>query len=122
MRARLGISASSGAVSCVLRHGELETSARAERPSSGSLLPSIVDRVFREAGLAPSQLSAILLDVGPGSYTGLRVAVTFARCAMGFSRIEVSIATSIELMALAAWRCGALTADSPVRVVLDARR
>lgn len=50
---------------------------------SGKLLPAI-DYVMKEAGLSPSELDAVALTAGPGSFTGLRVglsalkALTFA--------------------------------------------
>lgn len=38
-----------------------------------------VDEVIREAGLKPSNLSAVCVSKGPGSYTGLRIGVSAAK-------------------------------------------
>ena len=45
---------------------------------SDGLQPAI-DRVVREAGLAPRDLAAVGVSVGPGGFTGLRIAVTTAK-------------------------------------------
>lgn len=45
---------------------------------STTLLPTI-DEVMREAGIIPSTLTHIAVAQGPGSYTGLRIAVTAAK-------------------------------------------
>jgi tRNA threonylcarbamoyl adenosine modification protein YeaZ len=55
------------------------------------LLPAI-DRLVRGAGLGPRDLGAIAVSVGPGGFTGLRIAVTAAKCmsdALGIPAIAV---------------------------------
>jgi len=51
-------------------------------PSKGAntsmlILPS-VDKVLREAGIAVGDLDVVAVAVGPGSFTGLRIGVSFA--------------------------------------------
>ncbi|MFO0827298.1 MAG: tRNA (adenosine(37)-N6)-threonylcarbamoyltransferase complex dimerization subunit type 1 TsaB [Phycisphaerales bacterium] len=43
-----------------------------------ALMPSI-DELMRRAGLGPRDLRAVFVSVGPGSFTGLRIAVTTAK-------------------------------------------
>ena len=43
-----------------------------------AVLPPMVDAVLREAGLEPGQLDGIAVGVGPGSFTGLRAAISLA--------------------------------------------
>jgi tRNA threonylcarbamoyladenosine biosynthesis protein TsaB len=43
------------------------------------LLPS-VDKLMKQLGLTPKQIGIICVSAGPGSFTGLRVGFTFARC------------------------------------------
>lgn len=38
-----------------------------------------VDELLRETGVAPEELSAVAVGMGPGSYTGLRIGVSFAK-------------------------------------------
>ena len=38
-----------------------------------------VDELFRETGVAPDDLDAVAVGKGPGSYTGLRIGVSFAK-------------------------------------------
>ncbi len=113
----LAISASAGPYSCALRVGDqLHSDAGAD-----GLAPA-VERLFAAAGRAPGDLDRILLDIGPGSYTGLRVAITFARTLQAFDDIPVHTATSLELLAVRAWTELGIARDTTLRPVLDARR
>ena len=38
-----------------------------------------VDELLRETGIAPDELDAVAVGRGPGSYTGLRIGVSFAK-------------------------------------------
>ena len=68
--------------------------------------------------VAPTELRRLVVDVGPGSYTGLRVAVTFVRVLQQFAGVEVEGVCSLAVLA----RHAAPVADAPVRTLLDARR
>lgn len=70
-------------------------------------------------GVQPAQLRELRLDLGPGSYTGLRVAVTFVRFLQQFGEVPVLACDSLLLLAAAH-----LPAPAPYRLrpVLDARR
>jgi len=115
----LCISASGGGYSCALQlpDGELLSD-----PGDGQQLAPVVARLFERADSAPTSLRELRLDLGPGSYTGLRVAVTFARTLQAFGEVEVLTATSLELLALRAWDRGLISDQVTVRPILDARR
>lgn len=83
-------------------------------------LAGLVAAACAAAGLAPGDVRRVRVDVGPGSYTGLRVALTFARCLQRFGGVTVE---AVDSLALLAARANA-PAGAPRRVhaVLDARR
>ncbi|MCC6673184.1 MAG: tRNA (adenosine(37)-N6)-threonylcarbamoyltransferase complex dimerization subunit type 1 TsaB [Planctomycetes bacterium] len=78
--------------------------------------------VVAQAGLTPRDLRAALVDVGPGSYTGLRVAVTFARMLAWSAGLPLFVLTSFELLAVAARDAGLWPEGEDLWVALDARR
>ena len=118
----LAISASDSLPSVAVRNsdGEIRVAAPTDR-TAGDLTGLIADS-FARWGHQPDELRAIRLDLGPGSYTGLRVAVTFARTARQFQGVTVHTCTSLQLIALAALREEMVTDNDHVRPVLDARR
>ena len=118
----LAISASNRMPSIALRtpDGTIQVAAPTDR-NAGDLTALIADS-FAEHGYQPSALRAIRLDLGPGSYTGLRVAVTFARIAQQFQNVTVHTCTSLQLIALAALRAELVSSSDRIRPVLDARR
>ncbi|MEP5256400.1 MAG: tRNA (adenosine(37)-N6)-threonylcarbamoyltransferase complex dimerization subunit type 1 TsaB [Winogradskyella arenosi] len=47
--------------------------------SHAETLHLFIDEVFKEANLEPSQIDAVAVSKGPGSYTGLRIGVSSAK-------------------------------------------
>lgn len=83
-------------------------------------LAALCRDVCRAAGLAADAITDVVVDVGPGSYTGLRVAVTFVRFLQSFAGVSVR---AVDSLALLAHRALAGEADrAAVHVLLDARR
>jgi tRNA threonylcarbamoyladenosine biosynthesis protein TsaB len=87
------------------------------RGASESLLPA-VDAALRLVGESPASVQRILVGVGPGTFTGIRVAAATAR--------SLSLATGAALAkgsTLAAIAAPALSGGHPdVLAVIDARR
>lgn len=52
---------------------------KAEENSHASLLTVFIEQLFKETGIRPSQLNAVSVSAGPGSYTGLRIGVSTAK-------------------------------------------
>ena len=75
-----------------------------------------VDALLTEAKLSPQALTAIAVDVGPGSFTGVRIGVCHGNAmalALGLPVISVN--------ALEALACPLLGGSGPVAAVIDAR-
>lgn len=79
-----------------------------------TLMPA-VDALLAEAGLTPDEITALAVDVGPGSFTGVRIGVCHAN-AMG-AALHVPVIGVNALEALA-WP---LRGDKPVAALIDAR-
>lgn len=101
--------------SCALwRDGEVaERCCPVGRSHSETLLPLVRD-LLAEAGVTVSQLDAIAFGVGPGAFTGLRIACGAAQGLAVASDIPLLPVTSLEAMA-------AQTGAQSVLALLDAR-
>ncbi|MSQ24270.1 MAG: tRNA (adenosine(37)-N6)-threonylcarbamoyltransferase complex dimerization subunit type 1 TsaB [Chloroflexi bacterium] len=99
----LALDTSSGVASVAVYHGQVlaETSWRAGRHHSKTLL-GVIDSVLKLAGVERTDLEAIALASGPGSYSGLRVGASVA-IGLGLSLgIEVAHVPTLDILALAA--------------------
>jgi tRNA threonylcarbamoyl adenosine modification protein YeaZ len=86
-----------------------------DRRHAELLAPSI-SAVLAEAGADRTDLSAIVVGVGPGPYTGLRVGLATAQALGGALRIPVHGICTLDAIA---WASGLTT---PFVVATDARR
>ncbi len=75
--------------------------------------------LFSRTGIEPAGLSRVAVGMGPGSYSGLRVALTTARALALPGRIPVYALSSAETLA---WQAAESEGAQAVRVVGDARR
>jgi tRNA threonylcarbamoyl adenosine modification protein YeaZ len=83
---------------------------------AAQLIP-IVDRLIRQHGWKPDEVRHLFLSIGPGSFTGLRIAVTVAKA--------LAMATGVKIVAVPSVRV--LVENAPPEaqhavVVLDAKR
>lgn len=105
---------------CTAAVGDLdEVVARTEAMTRGhqEALAPLAEAVMAGAGLAFGDLLAIGVTVGPGSFTGLRVGLSFAQ-GLG-SALDVPVVGLSSLDALAA---SVALDDRPVAATIDARR
>jgi tRNA A37 threonylcarbamoyladenosine modification protein TsaB len=95
-----------------------------ELPRSGERgdLALLVQRACAAAGIELTQLAAIRLDCGPGSYIGLRVAVTFARTLCTFAQVQLEVTDTLQLIAAAALTSDPALAPRRLVTVLDGRQ
>jgi tRNA threonylcarbamoyladenosine biosynthesis protein TsaB len=93
--------ATSVATAALVRDGEV----LGERASRAVRVLADVDELLREAGAEPSELERLVVGVGPGSFTGLRLGVAAAR-GLAFA-LDLPVAAVSTLDALAAGAPGA---------------
>lgn len=73
-----------------------------EQNSHSKLLGKFVDSIFKQEGISPSQLTAVAVSKGPGSYTGLRIGVSLSKgLSYALNKPLISIDT-LQIMAVAA--------------------
>ncbi|MFN9926137.1 MAG: tRNA (adenosine(37)-N6)-threonylcarbamoyltransferase complex dimerization subunit type 1 TsaB [Phenylobacterium sp.] len=77
-------------------------------------LAPMVERVLAEAGVPPGVVTRVAVPVGPGSFTGLRVGIAFAK---GFAQ-----ALGAETVGVGVLEALAAEADGLVCAAIDARR
>ncbi|MEZ0092123.1 tRNA (adenosine(37)-N6)-threonylcarbamoyltransferase complex dimerization subunit type 1 TsaB [Streptacidiphilus sp. EB129] len=97
----------------------LATADAVDARRHGELLLPAVDRVLREAGVGKEQLGAVVVGVGPGPYTGLRVGLVTAAALGHALGIPVHGVCTLDGIAHAA-RSAGLT--GPFTAATDARR
>lgn len=104
--------------SCALRLPHGIVAAQSAAGARGDLVQLIADLCAKN-GVTPEQVASIRVDVGPGSYTGLRVVVTFVRFLQRFGGVSVQ---AIDSLALLAARAAGQAPTGRIVAVLDARR
>ncbi len=77
-------------------------------------LPRQVAEVLAEAGLAPTALDGVICGIGPGSFAGLRIGLSYAKGLAMVAELPMVGISSLQMMAEA-------TPASRVLTVIDAR-
>jgi tRNA threonylcarbamoyl adenosine modification protein YeaZ len=81
------------------------------------VLPGMIEAIVKESGVPLAALDRIVVTIGPGSFTGIRVGVAMARglaLSLGVAAVGV---TTLQVVAQQA-----LGQDKPVLALIDARR
>lgn len=118
MSAILAIESATGPCSAaVWKDGRIAAYAENTSPvmQSAKLLP-MAEQVLKESGLSYSDLSAVTATVGPGSFTGIRVALAAARGIRLAAGIKGLGFTTLDVLAYGASR----QSDTPVLAILNA--
>ena len=107
-----------GSVACSLRAGEVQ-----QRPLStagrrhAQTLVLEVQTLLQSLHVTPGQIDAVAVSIGPGSFTGLRVGVTFAKT---FAWAGSAALVAVDTFQAIAQQAGDV--GRPVAVVSDAQR
>ncbi|WP_437280695.1 tRNA (adenosine(37)-N6)-threonylcarbamoyltransferase complex dimerization subunit type 1 TsaB [Sorangium sp. So ce375] len=118
--------------------GALSTAGPAAAPAAGARLLAAttyadlhghaerifgaVDEVLAAAGLPAAAIQALGCDVGPGSFTGVRVAVAAAKGVALALDVPIAGVTSLEAMAAAAFAGGAASPGDLLVPLIDAKK
>lgn len=79
-----------------------QVSAASSPTDTRTDLAILVEQLCQGANLTLQSIEELRVDVGPGSYIGLRIAVTFARFVAGFGSARLLTTDSLQLLAAAA--------------------
>lgn len=105
------------ATAALVRDGALltEREADASRRHAETVLP-MIDAMLEETGVPLSAIDLFAVDIGPGSFTGVRIGVSLVN--------SLAFATGKKIVSVDALRALALSAgetDAPVAALIDAR-
>ncbi len=95
----------------------LAAASRIDRMGHATFLVPAIDFCFDQVGWSPSDLDCVVVDIGPGLYTGIRVGVSTAQGLAAAFGIPVIPAVSVDALALEA-----RTGHRTIWTVVDVRR
>jgi tRNA threonylcarbamoyladenosine biosynthesis protein TsaB len=104
----------------VVEHGRVAGSIARSASSHGAELPLAVDDLLSTAGFKLGDLDAIAVGIGPGSYTGLRIGISYAKGLAMATGCAILGVPGFDAMATAALEGDNI--DGLVAVVVDARK
>lgn len=115
----LAIETATPASSVALGDGRatVASAKRVDRRGHGSFIVSAVDFCFDQAGWNPGDLDAIVVDVGPGLYTGIRVGLSTAQGMAAALGVPIVPVMSLDAVALRA-----TTGHRHIYAIIDVRR
>ena len=58
-----------------------------------------IDKAFKETKINPKEVTKVIASIGPGSYTGVRIALTIAKVYCSMLHIELVPVTTLEMIA-----------------------
>ncbi len=81
------------------------------KKQSEELFPRLME-LMKQAGLQPEDIGQVVVSEGPGSYTGVRIAMTVAKVFCAMRNLPIAVVGTLQLFA---------GMEPRARVVLDAR-
>ncbi len=120
----LAIESATARASVALLRGDdalAERAGEGERHHSETLLP-LIDEVLRESDVALGDVAACAVSIGPGAFTSLRIGVATVKGLCFGSDRPVAPVPTLEALAEAGRRAGAVGPGDVAVPVLDARR
>jgi tRNA threonylcarbamoyladenosine biosynthesis protein TsaB len=119
----LGLDTASATASiAIVSHGKVVAELARSAASHGAALPAAVAEVLEQAGITLNDLRGIAVGIGPGSFTGLRVGIAYAKgliLALGCALIGIP---TFDCLALAAFEKASPPEDTLICPIFDARK
>ena len=115
----LAIETATGASSVALVEGRrvVGSASRLGRAGHERFLVPAIDFCFEQAGWKPHQLDVVVVDAGPGLFTGIRVGIATGQGLAAMLGVPIMAASSLDALALRA-----ATGRRHIWSVVDARR
>jgi tRNA threonylcarbamoyladenosine biosynthesis protein TsaB len=104
----------------VVAEGRLVAAGVRSTVSHGAELPAAVEEILDTAGTSLRDLSAIAVALGPGSFTGLRVGLSYAKGIAAARKIAIAGVSSLDALALCAG--SRLREGTVLYPIIDARK
>ena len=98
-----------------------KSSTTASTTQARTDLAVLVEQLCEDAKVGLHAVEELRVDIGPGSYIGLRIAVTFARFVAGFGNARLLATDSLQLLAAAAVQSDPRTAGTRLWPVIPGR-
>jgi len=96
----LETSGRAGSVALLDKQLQITSEALQEGAGSAKTLAPAIDRLLKRSAMTPSELTAIALLTGPGSFTGLRVGVSTAKSMAYALKLPIVEVDSLDAIAL----------------------
>jgi tRNA threonylcarbamoyladenosine biosynthesis protein TsaB len=106
----------------LIDHGEVIAEVVASLRSHGAGLPGAVQDLLESSGVTFSQLTGLAVGIGPGSFTGLRVGISYVKGLALALNLPVAGVPSFDAIALCATHAARLPSGASVAVIIDARK
>jgi tRNA threonylcarbamoyladenosine biosynthesis protein TsaB len=103
-------------------NGRIVASEAPARRAHGESVVGAIDGLLRRSGLRVADLAAIAVGIGPGSFTGLRIALSYAKGVALATGCAVVGVPSLDALALCAVELDDLAPGAALCPVLDARK
>lgn len=103
-------------------NGRILAARASARGAHGESVVGAVDGLLRQCGLRIRELTAIAVGIGPGSFTGLRIALSYAKGVALATGCAVIGVPSLDALALCALELPDLAREATICPVLDARK
>ena len=119
----LGLDTASATASlAILSHGKILAQVTRSASSHGAELPAAAAEVVAQAGLELRDLQGIAVGIGPGSFTGLRVGIAYAKGLILALRCALIGIPTFDCLALAAFEWVSAPEGSLICPIVDARK